>query len=282
MFSGNYWELPSTTTDTAVSTLTASQMFTYFTTELDDKADADAVVSSINGKKGAVNLCVHNYTGTDSEEEGNTAASSSPSNHANLWGMTFIEPDGNNVILVDDFVGMSMSYLTTANLPSGAVSVENNFVYNYDDVVITTIRPERMVTGFNAATATNLESFVGDMPNLTDGTDMFKNCSKLATFVGDLSAMTDGTSMFQGCTLLTTFIADLSSLTNGENMFDGCALSCETALEIVESLPTYTSGTHKIKISVGGGASALLTEASELAQAKGWILDIEPLSGEYT
>ena len=225
MFSGSYWQLPSTATDTAVSTLTASQMFTNIGHKLSDKADADNVVSSINGLKGAVNLCVHNYIGYDHGSEGNSDSNSI--DHANLWGMTFANNGGDDLVLVDEFVGLSSSYLNTANLPNNAVSVENNFVYNADGDVITTIRPERMVTGFSAATATNLESFVGDMPNLTNGTAMFKNCAQLTTFVGDLS-----------------------SLETADEMFYGCTLDAESLEILADTLPTVTSGIIDIGSSI--------------------------------
>lgn len=251
MFSGNYWELPSNVTDTAVSTLTASAMFSNMNDMLATKADAKNVVNSINGVKGAVNLCVHNYQGGQHINEGTSV--SNAETHANLWGMTFTNNGFAELVLVDDFVGMSNSYLTTANLPSEAVSVENNFVYDASGTVITTIRPERMVSGFNAISATGLTSFVGDLNNLETSYDnlqanvltSFYGCSALETFIGDLSSLKDGCNMFSGCSSLTTFIGDLNSLERGAlaleyggtGMFSRTALTVESVENIADTLP---------------------------------------------
>ena len=252
LFSGNYFDMASVVdkSNTAVSLDTASQMFTDIGFKLNDKADADEVVSSINGAKGAVNLCVHNYSDGDrSNSEGSVFPGTTVTTHANLWGMGVFSND-DSILLVDSFVGMSESYLTTANLPSGAVSVENNFVYGSDGTVITTIRSERMVSGFSAANVTSLKSFVGDLSNLEtsnvgNGMSTFYACSALETFIGDLSSLTDGSNMFEGCTSLTTFIGDLSSLKKGtqtlwvhqNGMFDWTNLSVESVENIADALP---------------------------------------------
>lgn len=54
MFTGNYYELPSSATDTAVSAQTASEMFSNIDGRLDAKADANNVVNSINNKNGSI------------------------------------------------------------------------------------------------------------------------------------------------------------------------------------------------------------------------------------
>lgn len=53
-----------------------------------------------------------------------------------------------------------------ASLPSDCVRVENNFMYNSSNEVIGQIKPERFISGFYASNASNLTSWVGDMPNL--------------------------------------------------------------------------------------------------------------------
>ena len=122
---------------------------------------------------------------------------------------------------------------------------------NADGTVITTIRPERMVTGFSATAATGLKSFVGDMPNLTSGTAMFKNCSQLTTFIGDLS-----------------------SLESANEMFYGCKLDAESLEILADTLPTVTSGT--ISIGYGSLATNVEAEAAKAAiQAKGWTCHMD-------
>ena len=57
--------------------------------------------------------------------------------------------------------------------------------------------------------------------DLTDGYNMFKDCSNLTSFSSDLSSLTNGWNMFYGCPL-TSFSSNLSSLTDGYCMFYNC------------------------------------------------------------
>lgn len=306
LFSGNYWELSSVveSTSTSVSTNTASEMFSNINEKLALKADANNAVNSINGIKGAVNLCVHNFIDYNTNNEGTSQSPSNVkvTNHANLWGMgCYSTPsDNDNIVIFDTFVGASGSYLTTASLPTNAVSVENNFIYNNKGEVITTIRPERMVNGFNATPAVSgLKSFVGDLSNLEssaakgDIVGTFYNMSALTTFIGDLSSLKNGEGMFSGCLSLTTFIGDLSSLekgsialrTDASGMFCGTALTVESVENIAEALPENPvvdiTNVNNIKGSISISWNSLTsdtTERQKLVDAlcgvldKGWVL----------
>lgn len=248
-------------TDTAASLHSTAKMYGILAGSLEGKANASKVVSSINGIKGAINLCVHNHPASVTTENSEGTSQSNTTTDSNLWGMGVISGEfshgtGKSINIIDTFVGLSASYLTTANLPSDAVIVENNFVsgearYSGDRYVITTIRPERMVSGFNATPATRLTSFIADLsnletsalPNQTVGT--FYNMSALTTFIGDLSSLKNGQGMFYGCTSLTTFIGDLSSLekgtmqlrTDATGMFNRTALTVESVENIADTLP---------------------------------------------
>jgi hypothetical protein len=75
-------------------------------------------------------------------------------------------------------------------------------------------------------TNTNLTSWVGDLPSLTNGDSMFDWCENLTTFNADssgspvnLSSLTSGYAMFAHCTNLESFTSDLPSLTYGSKMF---------------------------------------------------------------
>ena len=68
----------------------------------------------------------------------------------------------------------------------------------------------------------NLASFSSDLSSLTNGKNMFSGCSNLTSFNGDLSNLTDGSGMFYDCSNLASFNGDLSSLTNGTQMFYYC------------------------------------------------------------
>ena len=54
--------------------------------------------------------------------------------------------------------------------------------------------------------------------------------------------------MFSNCTSLTSFAGDLSKLTKGNNMFSSCNLDEASVLRILNSIPTYTSGSHPLHL----------------------------------
>ncbi|MBO5827345.1 MAG: leucine-rich repeat protein [Paludibacteraceae bacterium] len=58
-----------------------------------------------------------------------------------------------------------------------------------------------------------------DLFSLTNGYQMFYDCTALNSFTSNLSSLTDGEYMFRGCYYLKSFNADLPSLTNGDGMF---------------------------------------------------------------
>lgn len=65
---------------------------------------------------------------------------------------------------------------------------------------------------------TAINSWDADMPNLIDGSYMFR-ASSLKKFEGDLSSLVNGDNMFYFNYALTEFIGDLSSLKSGYRMF---------------------------------------------------------------
>lgn len=91
---------------------------------------------------------------------------------------------------------------------------------------------------------TQLTSWNGNLPNLVDGTFMFKECEKLNSFQGNLDSlqyavdMFNGTNiasfstpmpnlrdaygMFRDCSNLQSFHTDISHATNTQGMFQGC------------------------------------------------------------
>lgn len=189
-------------------------------------------------------------------------------------------------------------YARTASLPTNATKVIGNFVYYSEGKVIDTIRAERMVSGFSGRDATGLTEWVADMPNLktcitnSDTNGCFGMLLNLTTFIGDLSSLEDGGWMFYGCTSLETFIGDLSSLSRGSSMFgrdltDSCSkLNAESVEGILESIPTYTSGTHELGLGIHidavatfneiTGAQLPATKGSKLSNVsyKGWTISV--------
>ena len=98
---------------------------------------------------------------------------------------------------------------------------------------------------------TSLTSWTVELPNLTNGSNMFYNCSKLTSWTVELPNLIYGSSMFSGCNALTSFNAGtegLKSLYDGTNMFQNCILDETSVLHILNTIPTYTSGTYKLHL----------------------------------
>lgn len=93
---------------------------------------------------------------------------------------------------------------------------------------------------------------------------MFRNCTSLEEFTAALPSNLDTTTqMFDGCSSLTSFTPSLpSALKTATNMFRGCKLDKESVQNIVNTIPTYTSGTHQIAIGVD---STKITQAEQNA-----------------
>ena len=247
-------------------------------------------VSSVNGNSGAVTL---KAGGNPDNVTANGTTSAS-----NLWGLN-VTIRGNEQRIIDGFIGDTLTYgnigtnyAATASLPENATKVIGNFVYGSDGKVIDTIRAERMVSGFDGRPATGLTEWVADMPNLKDGGYMFYSCNELTTFIGDLSSLKDGNNMFYDCTKLTTFIGDLSSLENGYGMFENgdvnasSKLNAESVECILETIPTYTDGSHDLHLGIHidavatfneiTGAQLPATKGSSLTNVsyKGWTINV--------
>lgn len=88
--------------------------------------------------------------------------------------------------------------------------------------------------------------------------------------------------MFYHCYALETFIGDLSSLDNAERMFTTlggthtCAkLNAESVECILETIPTYTTGTHNLGLGIHVNAVETFNEitGAQLPATKGSVLE---------
>lgn len=95
---------------------------------------------------------------------------------------------------------------------------------------------------------TGLTSWTVDLPNLTNGSYMFYSCTGLTSWNANLPNLTNGSSMFHRCTSLTSWNVALPNLTNGSSMFNSCNLDEASVLRILNSIPTWTSGTHQLHL----------------------------------
>lgn len=110
------------------------------------------------------------------------------------------------------------------------------------------------------------------LSELTNGDFFFKNHTELHTFIGDIPYLTSGKEMFWN-TSLTTFRGELSNLTEGYGMFGkGCKLDYDSILYIVDSLSSVSSA----KIHIGYDSTQLSDAEKDAFTAeleeKGWTV----------
>jgi len=119
-------------------------------------------------------------------------------------------------------------------------------------------------------------TILGDFANLTNGSGMFWGCNNATRHACSLPKLTNGNNMFDHNDMMTSWDGTLPSLMTGTSMFDFCYnLRAESIINIIASLPTYTSGTH----AIGFRHVLALTQAHiDAAAAKGWTVQGTPIS----
>lgn len=182
-----------------------------------------------------------------------------------------LTPDSTYVTSSDGFI---ITFATwTKNITQYATKVLNGIAMNNDNYCYCLIATDKIKRNdgdphynYNRAKFSDcfstLKTWDSDLGSLEDGEEMFWGCEYLTSFDGDLSSLTNGNSMFYASTALTTFKSDLSSLEFGYHMFGGsswsnCNLSAESVKHILESIPTYPSGTqasHELDIGMNVNA----------------------------
>lgn len=152
------------------------------------------------------------------------------------------------------------SGLTSFSTPSGALPNSIRYASNMFSLCF-------------ALTSWNVE-----LSNVLQYTDsMFGYCSSLTSFSTPSrtlpNSITNASYMFNDCSNLTSFNAALpNSLSEADFMFYGCKLNKASVQNIVDTIPTWTSGTHMITIGVD---STKITQAEQNAfnttlVGKGW------------
>ena len=108
------------------------------------------------------------------------------------------------------------------------------------------------ITAVENNMAYNESNFVCNIQSqyIENGTKLFHNCYNLSSFKDPLTSLVDGNSMFLNCEKLTDFECDLSSLSDGTNMFIGCMLNSASIEKILTTIPTYTTGSHKLGLTL--------------------------------
>ena len=86
-----------------------------------------------------------------------------------------------------------------------------------------------------------------------------------------------GTVAYQGCVALEEFPTSYPALSSANDMFTGCRIKGWQAIEVLNSIPSYSSGTHKITmgIHVDHKNDEEVLAAIANAEAKGWTLTVQ-------
>lgn len=134
---------------------------------------------------------------------------------------------------------------------------------------------------------TKMKQWSIDLPEITDARNMFQD-TPMVSFEAQTPKLIRGSQMFRGCRYLTIFVGSLPKLDDGYYMFYQTQLNKDSALRVLNSIPTYSSGTHKLDIGihVDHKTDADVLAAISNAQAKGWTLTVQwngtPTSGIST
>lgn len=108
-------------------------------------------------------------------------------------------------------------------------------------------------------------------PLLTQTEGWVLSCPNLHTLIVDLPRLKLADGFAQNATKLATVSTNFPSLSSGKNMFLNCKLSDVAINAILESLPTYTSGTHIITFTGCPGAA---TCDPTIGSTKGWTVEL--------
>ena len=114
------------------------------------------------------------------------------------------------------------------------------------------------------------------LPELVCGDFFFKGHDELHTFIGDMPSLETGVEMFWN-TNLTTFSGELSSLRNGDRMFGrGVKLDANSILCIVDSLSFVDSGKIHIGYDTSKVTAKEIKEFENEFTTKGWTVTWYP------
>ena len=111
-------------------------------------------------------------------------------------------------------------------------------------------------------------------PVATNTQGCYQASYRLTRFGGEIPLSKEIDTMFYDCYNLSNFEADIPKGSTATNMFHNCLLNKESVLRISNTLPTYTSGTHNIKLGIN---KELETDEEVLAaittiKSKGWTV----------
>lgn len=114
-------------------------------------------------------------------------------------------------------------------------------------------------------------------PNATKMTSTIHNSYLATTLKGYFPKVATAYSMCYGACSLHTVEAEFPALIDASGMFHNCILNKESALRVTNSVPEYTSGTHRITIGIhiDNQTDEEVLSAIENTEAKGWTVTVQ-------
>lgn len=126
------------------------------------------------------------------------------------------------------------------------------------------------------------------IPKATDIQSAFQLSDTLEVVEGDFSSVTRGFVAFARSPKIREVMGEFPKLSYGSQMFDSCQLDKPSILRVLNSIPSYTSGSHPLTIGihVDHKTDPDVQAAIENAKNKGWTLTVQwngtPKSGVST
>lgn len=169
---------------------------------------------------------------------------------------------------------ISMTFGTTRNspFPYGAICAKYK-----GRRLPSSINLAKLNTAFYMFAYSELEEVKLSLPALYNQQQgMFSGSLNLVSAEVETPIMTNGAQMFINCSSLSHFRGDLSSLTGASGMFSGCKLDLESVQHIASSInnATSVSGSHPITIGVDSTkvAQSQQDSANAILVGKGWTV----------
>ena len=124
---------------------------------------------------------------------------------------------------------------------------------------------------------TPIKVFNADAPIATNISGMFMRCYDLETIKGTFLKVQRADEMCWGCEKLSVVEAEFPALVSAPSMFTKCQLNKESILRVLNSIPSYTSGTYllTIGIHIDHQTDEEVLAAIADAEAKGWTLTVQ-------